>query len=146
MRTTGAARGFKTRPKPEKPDCRACGVCCVSPYAQDMYCDVNEKDIKRMPVSARKRVQHLTTFENLTSVIRHGRSGYEALETKTIKVKAGSLKDIEATVCTFLRGSVMHRVSCSIYSCRPEICRTAMMPGDRICLASRADLVEQLKG
>lgn len=119
-----------------KPDCRKCGLCCVAPYEQDVFCNVTEKDITRLPASLRKTVVHPRIVDVLAAML-DGCHLDMALPTKKIIVRCGPLKGAEATVCVCLRGSPMHRVSCRIYEQRPRICRTAVRSGTRLCRAIR---------
>ena len=49
-----------------KPDCRTCGVCCVAYGEQDVYCDVDEKDLKRLsPGFVRKHIVNRYTADKI---------------------------------------------------------------------------------
>ena len=115
------------------PDCRKCGACCVSQYDQDVFCDVDEKDIARLsPRLVRKHVKTSSMFDVFVS----GDSD-AAFRATWREQRAGALKGCRLCACVFLRGSVLHRTSCRIYDKRPDICRKAFKPGDRACLDTR---------
>ena len=40
--------------------------------------------------------------------------------------------------CIALRGTLLEKTSCSVYDKRPEVCRNAVKPGDKICRDIRA--------
>lgn len=121
-----------------KPDCRRCGVCCVSLFDQDSFCDVTEKDVVRLGKSfARRNVLGLSAFDWLMAAVRGRGFSCAALKTKWKKQRSGPLKGAEAKACVALRGSILSRVSCSVYDRRPQACREAVVPGDRACLALR---------
>jgi len=129
----------------KKPDCRACGACCVSLYDQDVFCDVTEKDMKRLgPGLVRKHVLAPDTVTLLLQAIDGGAHTYFALATRWRKQRCGPLKGASICACVFLNGSVLHRTSCRIYQKRPRVCRTAVKPGDRACLQIRRMMQEAL--
>ncbi len=97
-------------------DCLKCGLCCVSLTDQGEYCNVTEADKVRLG----------KPFVRLHVV-------QDAIRTKWRVQRSGPLKGVEACACVALRGSLKHRVSCSVYSVRPEVCHTAVKPGDRTC-------------
>lgn len=45
--------------------------------------------------------------------------------------------------CAFLRGTPGHRVSCSIYETRPDVCRS-FKPGGKACKEARRELSDRL--
>jgi len=123
--------GLKPRAEPV-PDCLRCGLCCVAPYEQDVFCNVTEQDIERMPKALRDEVVAPRIVDLFASML-DGNQLDMALPTKTITIEHGLLKGSEATVCICLTGDPLHRVSCSIYEQRPRICHTAVQPGTRLC-------------
>jgi Fe-S-cluster containining protein len=128
------------------PDCRTCGVCCVSLHDQDVYCDVTPADIKRMGPRASRHVASPSPFYRLLSEL-DGREAPMAIVTKWRTMQAGPLKGLNVCACVFLNGSVLHRTSCRIYKKRPKSCREACNPGDKHCLEARRlfqDLVERV--
>lgn len=112
-------------------DCLTCGLCCVSLVDQVDYCNVTEQDKARLG----KRFVRLHVVQP---------SG-DAIKTKWKVQRAGPLKGVEACSCVALRGSLKHRVSCSVYSVRPEVCRKAVLPGDRACRQVRQLFQEMLE-
>jgi hypothetical protein len=129
--------------KPKRPDCRSCGLCCMSLHDQEAYCDVEPEDLERLPRAwVRKNVMFSSGFDMLCSAIDGGRAPYGAIRTAWKQQRRGPLKGITACVCVALRGSMMQRVGCSIYSKRPRACREALNPGDKECLEARRMLTE----
>jgi Fe-S-cluster containining protein len=127
-------------------DCRKCGLCCVAPYEQDSFCDVTEKDQKRLGRRfVRLHVIQFNSWDRLLSVFDGKRMPPGAIRTKERLVRAGPLQGATAYACAMLRGTLMQRVSCSIYEKRPEVCRKAVKPGDRICRAIRRDFRKELE-
>ena len=113
--------------------CRSCGACCIAPYNQPSFCDVEEKDLKRLGRRVvRLHVLQPTVFEQLVGDSR------AALRTRWTKVAAGPLAGWQLNQCVMLRGSPMQRVGCRIYEKRPGVCRSAVKPGDRACREIRA--------
>ena len=128
------------------PDCRTCGVCCISLHDQDVYCDVTQEDLKRMSPAARKHVVAPSVFDQALGML-DGRYVPLAIETMWREVKAGPLQGTSVCACVFLRGSVLHRTSCRIYENRPHACRSALKPGQKQCREARKlflDLAERL--
>lgn len=124
-------------------DCRTCGVCCVSLYEQDVFCDVTEKDMRRLgPAFCKKYVLAPNLVTQLLEHIDGRRHNYYALATRPRVQRAGDLRGVEVCACAMLRGSVMNRVSCRIYDKRPVVCRQAVKPGDRTCRALRSMIQE----
>lgn len=99
-----------------------------------MFCDLTSKDLERLhPAFVRRHVLHVPLAG-------------PALVTKERLIRTGPLKGCTATTCVALRGSLMHRVSCSIYENRPEVCRRAVKPGDRTCKDVRRMLEQLIEG
>ena len=101
-------------------DCKKCGCCCVAMEDNTVWADVEEEDAKRL--GSRLVREH---------VVEKG------IKTRWKVQKTGPFREYELCACTFLRGSVLHRVSCSVYDKRPQVCRVAFQPGDRECLKVR---------
>jgi Fe-S-cluster containining protein len=115
-------------------DCRQCGLCCVCFFDQDVFCDVTEEDERRLsPEFVRKHVIPFTPAAMAAAYICSSSTTPGAIRTRWRTVKTGPLKGIEVNACAALRGSIMNRVSCRVYANRPEVCRTAVKPGDRAC-------------
>ena len=114
--------------------CRSCGICCVSLTENKVYCDVTVEDMKRLSKGfVRKNVVQARLFDRLAHALDGNRIPEGAIKTAWKSQKAGPLKGAEVCACTALRGSVMHRVSCSVYENRPRVCQTAIVPGDKTC-------------
>jgi len=123
----------------KRPDCRTCGLCCVSLQDQDSYCDVTATDVTRLGTRWSKRnVLFWTPWDSLMTTINTGqRGGVGAIRTAWKMQRSGPMKGTEACACVALRGSLRHAVSCGVYRKRPEACRTAAVPGDEACLQVR---------
>ena len=106
-----------------KPDCRTCGLCCVSLIDQEVLCNLELEDVERLgPALRRKHVKYIFV------------KGFQpALATKWTKNRCGPLKGAETCNCALLGGSVLHAVYCRIYSIRPQVCHKAMRPGEQAC-------------
>lgn len=121
----------------EIPDCRECGLCCVSPHDQECFCDLLEEDEKRLGSrTLRGKVVYPTFFDQLAHEI-DGRHIPAAIKTRWVEQKAGPLKGISTCSCVFLQGSLLKKVSCQVYEKRPRACRVAVKPGDRTCKTLR---------
>ena len=92
-------------------DCRTCGACCAAQRNDAVYVGVTAADIARMTRTWRER--HVARDAILTKLDPVGRC-----------------------VCVALRGTVGQRVSCGIYTRRPEECRK-FTAGSKECLAAR---------
>jgi len=116
------------------PDCRACGLCCVSVYDQEVFCDVVESDCERLGVAWVKRnVMFPTLFEQLVGGVP------PAIKTKWMAQRSGPMRGESACVCVALRGTLLKRVWCAVYDKRPQTCRDAVKPGDPVCLDLRRE-------
>jgi Fe-S-cluster containining protein len=123
-----------TREKITADTCRSCGICCVSLTGNEVYCDVTVEDMKRLSKGfVRKNVVRPWLVDRLAHALDGNRIPDGAIKTVWNSQKAGPLKDVEVCACAALRGSVMHRVSCSVYENRPRVCQTAVVPGDKTC-------------
>lgn len=101
---------------------------------QPAFCDVDENDLKRLdPKWVRKNVMFPSGFDALCNAIDGGQLPWGAIRTEWKKQRSGPAKGAEACVCVALRGSLMHRVKCSIYQKRPRACRVAVKPSDKAC-------------
>ena len=126
-------------------DCRKCGACCVAPYQQDTYCDVTAEDVKRLGKKfVRLNVLNSRPIDIFAAAIDGADFPSAAIKTKWREQKSGTLKGFELNMCIALQGSVMHRVSCSVYENRPRACRKAVMPGDRWCREIRRTFKEKV--
>lgn len=125
------------------PDCRKCGLCCVSPYDQDAFCDLGWEDEQRIGLSwVRRNVVRYSFSERLAAAFQGEELPPGAIRTRWKPVKAGPLKGGKACACVALRGSILHQVSCSIYERRPRACREAVVPGDKVCQEIRREYQE----
>lgn len=130
----------------KKPDCRTCGLCCTSPYEQDVFVDLTGGDLKRLgPYLTRKYVLGPDTVTMLLQAIDGHVHDYSALITKSRIQRAGPYKGLTVCCCAFLRGSVLNQVSCRIYERRPKACREAIRPGDGTCKALRMEALRWLQ-
>ena len=119
-------------------DCRACGVCCVCPQDQGYYCDVTPEDIERLSKKfVTENVAFTSPFDMMAMIIDGHRVMGGAIRTTWRTMRQGPFKGYEMNTCVALQGSVMHKVSCSIYKNRPDVCRIALKPGDKSCLDVR---------
>lgn len=129
-----------------KPDCRRCGLCCISLTDEETWAEVTLADAERLgsPWCKRHVIGHDVVYQ-MTRAAVEGKAAYlGGIETKWREVKAGPLKGVEACACVALRGSLMHRVSCRIYDKRPKVCKTALSPGDPACLETREKVEQDL--
>jgi Fe-S-cluster containining protein len=102
---------------------------------------VTEADIKRLPKRAQQLVVHGgSAYERFFYTVQGLYGPLTALATKQTAITRGPLKRVEATVCACLSGNPLDRVACDVYEQRPEICRTAVKPGDRTCRVIRREL------
>lgn len=120
-------------------DCRSCGLCCVAPYDQEAFADLEADDFKRLSRSwVRRNVLFAAPFDLLVQALEGARSVQAAVKTRWKKVKAGPLQGCQVCACVSLRGSPGNQVSCAIYDRRPRTCRESVNPGDRTCLQIRS--------
>lgn len=135
------------KPK-RKPVCTKCGVCCLAYNEQDVFCNLLEEDLPKIP----KRYCHFVRYENIVfgPVCRelYGANRYPpmALATKTLKPKSGPLKGFTLCACALLRGVPLEKVWCAIYEHRPHVCHEAVEPGDASCRWWRMQVEDALKG
>ena len=106
-----------------KPDCQQCGACCVSPYNEEVFCDVTETDEKTLGKALVKRYVRYPSVVETASAMLSGRG-------------------VEVCACALLQGSVLYRVACKVYNKRPRVCRATIQPGDRACLNLRGNMFE----
>jgi len=127
-------------------DCRKCGLCCVSLHDQDALADVTQKDMDRLnPRWASANVLAMSSFDFVVAAVNGRRLPPGAIRTKWKLQRCGPLRGVAACACVALRGSVLHRTSCSIYKRRPDSCRTAVKPGDQACLEIRRHWSEHVQ-
>jgi Fe-S-cluster containining protein len=133
--------------KKEVFDCRTCGLCCVSVHDQDAFCDLTEKDIERLGARLQRHIVWADVFTLAVEALSGRRATPPAaLATRWRRMRAGPFKGIEACVCVFLQGSLLHRTNCRVYARRPYVCREAVRPGTRLCRDIRRMYREQLSG
>ena len=92
-------------------DCRRCGACCAPQIEDAFYVGVTDVDVARLTRAWRER--HVARGQILTRLDPGGRC-----------------------VCVALRGAIGRRVSCAIYTRRPDECRR-FEAGTPECLAAR---------
>ena len=130
--------------------CRSCGACCWSSVDQPRYADVTAEDVERLPKRfVRLHVIQSRPFDRLAAALDGQHVPDGAIATKWETQRSGPFKGIDVCVCVALRGSLMHRVSCSVYEKRPRVCRDAVKPGDKACRAYRAlflEAIDRVKG
>lgn len=127
-----------SRRKKEPPDCLSCGACCVALHDQEVFCDVDEEDVARLPKGwVKKNVMFSRPIDRAFAAMLGPPAPHGAIKTEWKKQRAGDLKGFELCSCVALKGSVMSSVKCSVYEKRPDTCRTAVVPGDRTCLDVR---------
>lgn len=102
--------------------CRSCGACCVATDGDETYPMLMDGDYERL---GEKFVRLHVLYGSVT--------------TKQVRVRRGPLAGTRLTCCTALRGVIGLAVVCGVYEARPEICRTALQPGDDVCLAIRRE-------
>ena len=120
----------------KRPDCRTCGVCCVSLQDQDSFCDVTPADVMRLGTRwAKRNVVFPDGWERMERGWPTAIAG--VIKTAWRKQRSGPMKGAAACVCVALRGSLRHKVECSVYEKRPRACRVAVKTGDKTCLAVR---------
>lgn len=120
------------------PDCRECGACCLATIGlPDGTCDVEEDEIAQLPAELQKQLIYPEPYELMARTLSGRKSFYAVIPVKVSTAKSGPLKGIDCSTCVCLEGSVMDRVSCSIYEQRPKSCRVALMPGDPTCRKTR---------
>lgn len=130
----------------ETPDCRACGLCCVSLQDQPFFCDVTEEDMKRLGKRfVRLNVIYTDPFSQLLAAMEGRWYPIAAIKTKWRTQRRGPLQSTQACTCVALRGSLLKQVSCRVYERRPESCREAIQPGDEECLALRRATFEAIE-
>lgn len=118
--------------------CRTCGVCCVSLTDQESYADVTAEDERRLGKRfVRLNVLRTSAIDRFASSIDGARLPDGAIKTAWKKQATGVLKGFNACVCVALRGSLLSRVSCSVYERRPDVCSRAVIPGDKTCRDAR---------
>jgi len=126
-----------------KPDCQQCGACCVSPYNEEVFCDVTETDEKTLGKALVKRYVRYPSVVETASAMLSGRTPYwGAISTRQRQIRAGPLRGVEVCACALLQGSVLYRVACKVYNKRPRVCRATIQPGDRACLNLRGNMFE----
>lgn len=118
--------------------CLSCGACCVAPRHQGSFADVYEVDLKRLDKKFVKlHVLKSRPFDILANRLDGNVYPDAAIKTSRREMKAGPLKGHELNTCVALIGDVMAKVKCSIYKDRPDVCHTAVVPGDNACRALR---------
>lgn len=126
------------RAKTTNPDCLTCGACCVAPKAQRGFADLQPVDEKRMGVRlCNKYVVRATAFDMLAAAFDGRSIPVGVIRVGLRMLQGGPLRGWELPVCAALQGSPMHGVKCAIYEKRPNVCRNAVVPGDKVCTELR---------
>ena len=109
-------------------DCRSCGACCIAEGGRPTdvasssgWADCTVIDVARLSRKVRERLATVT----------HGPIRTRAVATTPTRQIA-----VFGSICAFLRGTPGRRVSCGIYSNRPEICRR-FEPGSEDCQSAQ---------
>ncbi len=100
-----------------KPDCQTCGACCgnLPTQSEDFLGELSVDDVLRLAPKSREEL-----------VVRlHGGARY----LRVIDDESGSR-------CLSLKGVIGEKVSCGIYSKRPDFCR-AFEAGSDACHSTR---------
>lgn len=113
--------------------CTECGLCCISWQWQDVYCNIREEDVAKIPKRHRGQIKYMGAFDHLCSVIDGGFACPAAIKTRTVKPRTGPLKEIELCACALLRGTPLKKVWCAVYEQRPSTCHEAMRQGEPAC-------------
>jgi Fe-S-cluster containining protein len=110
-------------------DCRSCGACCIAEIGRPAgaaqssgWADCTAVDVARLSREVRAKLASVT----------HG-----PIRTRAIAATPTCRTEAFGSICSFLRGTPGRRVSCRIYSNRPEICRK-FEPGSEDCQSARA--------
>lgn len=126
--------------------CLTCGACCWSPVDQPGYCDVSQKDVARLPKRfVRLNVLQPRAVDRFAAAVDGKNLPYGVIRTTWVEQKAGPFKGVDALTCAALRGSIFHRVKCSVYENRPRTCHVAVVPGDKSCRALRTMFKEAVE-
>lgn len=131
-----------------KPDCTTCGLCCISLDDNEVYCNLEEEDIDRIPKRYKKYIQPVSVFRQLVAQVNSGLvEDYPvtALATKEIIPRSGPCKGVTLCVCALLQGTPLKKISCAIYKQRPKACHKAVVPGDKTCRWIRKQVQEALQ-
>jgi Fe-S-cluster containining protein len=126
--------------KDKVPSCTSCGLCCVSWQWQDVYCNLSDSDIEKLPKRYCRAIVYFSPLQRLCRIANVDCPA--ALRTRPLKVKVGTLKGLSLCACALLRGSPLKKVWCAIYKQRPSTCHTAMTPGEPACLVLREAVLE----
>jgi hypothetical protein len=111
-------------------------VCCLPFSYQAAFCNVDERDIKRLG-SYKRNVMYADAFSMFLSAIDGGRHPSAAIKTKIVEQQSGPFKGREVCMCACLGGTPMKSVRCLVYKDRPKICLSVVKPGDSACLKAR---------
>jgi Fe-S-cluster containining protein len=123
------------REKITRAECVKCGVCCLPPVdGQKAFCNVTPEDAEILGKKLTRRLCLFpSVFDYLVSVIDRNGLPWAAIKTKDLKIQGGPFKGLTTTACQALTGSPMHKVRCTIYKIRPQVCHQAVKQGDTTC-------------
>lgn len=131
--------------------CRSCGVCCVAPGSQNVFCDITKEDAERLGRKfVRLHVLQPSMFDLLATRIdiaigNHHLLPFGAIKTRWVEQESGPFETYQFNQCVCLEGSLMKKTSCSIYAKRPGTCKTAVKPGDKQCRRLRRVFKDRIK-
>lgn len=110
-------------------NCRSCGACCIAEGGRPEgvasstgWADCTVIDVTRLSHKVRGKLVTVT----------HG-----PIRTRAIAATPTRQIDGFGSICAFLHGTPGRRVSCRIYTNRPEICRR-FEPGSEDCKSAQA--------
>ena len=90
-------------------NCLTCGLCCIPMNSQDAFCNVDEKDLKRLKGRVQGRVVYPTLFQQALGMI-DGHSTDMALKTRTMMQTKGLYVGYRICRCKIGRASCRERV------------------------------------
>lgn len=109
--------------------CRRCGACCIAENGRAEgaapslgWADCTVVDVARLSPKVQARI----------APVAHG-----PIRTRAIAATPTRQSERFGSICAFLQGAPGRRVSCRIYTNRPEICRR-FLPGSNDCRTARA--------
>ncbi len=122
--------------------CLSCGLCCTAPFGQLAFADVTNEDMKRLGRKfVRLHVAQFTTFDKLAAALDGKQIPDGAIKTTHHRLN----KSLMYTACSQLKGKLLEKTECAIYEKRPQVCKTAVVPGDRACRRIRTSYKKELK-
>jgi Fe-S-cluster containining protein len=118
-------------------DCCKCGACCLALSHQIVFADLRQDELaplrKTLGSKFRTLVHLPSIFDRLALTLSGSYVPAGAIKTKELVDAA----DDSVCACALLEGVPGKKVRCTIYKDRPHVCRTAVTPGDKTCMALR---------